>query len=228
MKPKKRRPNASKWERPATARKMRQAGPLAAKIAPPAPEAPAPQTRAYARPAADDAAVAEADVTATMQQAMQLAFALDKKPSDRRRALALIEFVDKHPRMERTSFLHGKIEGAVLLLAETPPTRTQLDAEIKVPVRNLDPKPARKAPPANGALKPRALTMLKAVVAATHGQIGVKVDYAAVETPSLTWRERAGYIAGLQRRSYVKCYTLAPRKYGVDLTEAGLKAAQRP
>jgi hypothetical protein len=208
----------------ATAREAAQAAPQAAKIAPPAPEAPAPQTRPTA-PSVGEREAVEADEVAAMQEALRLAYALDKKASDRRRALALIEFVDKHPRMERTSFLHGKIEGAVrLLAAETPRTRTQLDA-IKVPVRNLDPKPARKAPPANGALAPRALTMLKAVVAA-HGQIGVKVDYAAVETPSLTWRERAGYIAGLQRRGLVKCYTLAPRKYGLDLTEAGLRAAQ--
>jgi len=241
MKPKGRRPNASKKERPATAREARQAGPLASKNATPAPEAPATETAASGRPMGEVEAItlpagkvdlgAEADADETQREAMRLTYALSKKPNDRRRALALVEFVGQRPRIERNSHLHTRIEAATRLLAETPAPVAQKRGEVRSGSQGKTDLPDGKVPPAPAApkqdgLSAGALELLRAVVAAANGEIGCRVDYAAVETPDITARQRSGYVAVLLKRGFVKTYWAPRPKVEVELTEAGVRAAQ--
>jgi hypothetical protein len=243
MKAKNRRPHAAKRKPPATARKMRQAGPLAAKVEPPASEAPKTEDAAAAPPVAEVEAItlpggkvdlgAEADADETQREAMRLSYALSKKPNDRRRALALVEFVDKHPAIERNSLLHGRLEAATRLLAETPAPVAQKRGEVqdhggarnfKLPDGKLEPS-IHEARPAKDSMSDGALLMLRAVVGACGGAVNRRVDYATVETPNLTVRQRTGFVAVLLKRGFLKTYWAPRPRIEVELTEAGVRAS---
>jgi len=240
------RPNASKRD-PATGRKAAQRGPQASIATPPAPEAVATETAASGRAVGEVEAVekttasneavvsaepAEAnDAAAVEAEAHRLAFALSKKPRDRQRAKALVAHIEANPRIERNSHLHGQIEAATRLLAETGRPKVVPDGN------DFSPAPAAQGPdvPAGNVGKPPtakdglsagALELLRAVVSACGGEVGHRVDYHAIETPDLSMRQRTGLVAALLKRGFVRTHW-APRRpqIEIEITTAGLQVA---